>query len=97
MQTDQNYEAPRRKRTNNHIHRAEKLGDLSMADHMILNKEVESRNHRRNAVFGQDLADQWIQIYLRKRSFKRNDEKLTKVLRSDSQSESDFHGIWHCV
>ena len=71
MQTDQNYEAPRRKRTNNHIYRAEKFGYLSMADHMILNKEVESRNHRRNVVFVQDLAHQWIQIYLRNKSFNR--------------------------
>ena len=45
------------------IPRAEKFGDLIMADHDVLNVEGESRNNYRYAVVAQDLATQWIQSY----------------------------------
>ena len=54
---------PCRKRSNDHILRAEKFGDLITADHQILNEEGESRNNQRYAVILQGLATQWIQSY----------------------------------
>ena len=55
--------APCGKRANNHIHRAEKFGDLITADHKIINEEGESRNNHPYAIVVQDLATQWIQSY----------------------------------
>ena len=46
------------KRTNTHISRAEKFGDLITADHKMLNEEGESRNNHRYAVIVQDSVTQ---------------------------------------
>ena len=43
--------------------RAEKFGDLTTADHKVLDEESESRNNHRFVVVVQDLATQWIQSY----------------------------------
>ena len=54
---------PCRKRTGEPVPRAEKFGDLRIADHKIFNERGESRNNHRYAVVVQDLATQWIQAY----------------------------------
>ena len=54
---------PCRRRDEGPIPRAEKFGDLTTADHKILNEGTESRNNHRYAVVVQDLATQWIQSY----------------------------------
>ena len=55
--------APCRKRIGNSIPCAEKFGDLTTADHKVLNEDGESRNSHRYAVIVQDLATQWTQAY----------------------------------
>ena len=52
--------APRRKRTGNHIPRAEHVGDLITADHKVLNEECEARNNHRYAVIVQDFTTQMV-------------------------------------
>ena len=54
--------APCRKRAGEAVPRAE-FGDLTTADHKVLNEGGESRNNHRCAVVVQDLATQWIQPY----------------------------------
>ena len=39
-----------RKRTGNHIHRAENVGDLITADHKVLNEECDLRNSQRHKI-----------------------------------------------
>ena len=53
--------APCRRRTGEALPRAEKFGDLTTADHKVLNEEGESRNNHWYDVVVQDLATQWIQ------------------------------------
>ena len=54
--------APCRRRAGEALPRAEKFGDLTTADHKVLNIEgCESRDNHRHAVVVQDLATQWIQ------------------------------------
>ena len=55
--------APCRKRTGNSIPRAKKFGDLTTADHKVLNEDGESRNSHKFAVIVQDLATRWLQAY----------------------------------
>ena len=55
--------SPCRRRTGEVVPRAEKFGDLTTADHKVLNEEGESWNNHRYAVVVQDLATQWIQPY----------------------------------
>ena len=70
--TDRNYKicqktritwSLRRKRINGVVPRADKIGDLTEADHKILRGGCESRNNHRYAIVVQDLASQWIQSY----------------------------------
>ena len=53
--------APCRRRTGEALPRAEKFGDLTTADHKVLNEGCGSRDNQRYAVVVQDLATQWIQ------------------------------------
>ena len=55
--------APCRRRNGEAVHRADKFGDLIIADHKVLSDNCESRNNHRYAVVVQDLATQWIQVY----------------------------------
>ena len=50
-----------RKRTGNQVLVADKFGDLTTADHKVLNEGGDSRNNHRYPVMEQDLATQWIQ------------------------------------
>ena len=50
-------------RTGDAVLRSEKFGDLTTADHEVLNEGGESRNNHRYAIVVQDLATQWIQSY----------------------------------
>ena len=50
-----------RRRTGEAPPRAEKFGDLTTADHKVLNEGCESRDTQRYTVVVQDLATQWIQ------------------------------------
>ena len=52
-----------RRRTGAAIHRAERFGDLSTADHIVLGEGCESWNKHRYAEVVQHLATQWIQSY----------------------------------
>ena len=52
---------PCRRRTGEALSRAEKFGDLTTANHKVLNEGGESRANHRNAVVVKDLATQWIQ------------------------------------
>ena len=61
--------------------RADKFGDLVTADHKALGEGSESRNDHRYAVVVQDLATQWIQSYLRKKS-KKNLRKRRRACSS---------------
>ena len=55
--------APWRRRIGQALPRAEKFGDLTTADHKVLNEEGGLRNNHQYAVVVQDLATQWIQSY----------------------------------
>ena len=55
--------SPCRRRTGEALPRAEKFGNLTTADHKVLNEECESRDNHQYAVVVQDLATQWIQSY----------------------------------
>ena len=55
--------ALRRRRTGEAVPRAENFGDLTTADHKVLNEGGQSRNNDRYAVVVQDLATQWTPSY----------------------------------
>ena len=55
--------SPRRRRNGEAVPRAERFGDLIIADQKVLSDNCESRNNHRYAVVLQDLATQWIQAY----------------------------------
>ena len=55
--------APRRRRNSGAVPRAENLGHLMTANHMVLSENCESRNNHRHAIVVQDLATQWIHSY----------------------------------
>ena len=70
--TDRNYKicqktkiarAPCRRRIGGVVPRADKICDLTKADHKILRGGCESRNNHRYAIVVQELASQWIQSY----------------------------------
>ena len=69
-----------RKCTGTVVHRAENFGDLTTADHKVLNGKGGSRNNHRYAAVVQDLATQWIQsIPMKTKNFSGNTEELAKV------------------
>ena len=73
--------APCRRRNGEAVFRAEKIGDLTTADHKVFSDNCESRNNHRYAVVVQDLATQWIQSHpCKNKNFTGNPEKLAKVL-----------------
>ena len=89
---------PCRKRSNDHILRAEKFGDLITADHKILNEEGESRNNQRYAViFARCGHSVDTKLPMPNKNFTRRDEKLAEVPRCECQPEGDlqrkFFGI----
>ena len=65
--------------------RAEKFGDLTTADHKVLNGEGESRNNHRDAVVVQDLATQRIQSYPCKTKTSQETEKSSREFLEPSQ------------
>ena len=78
--------APCRRRNGEAVPRAEKLGDLTTADHKVLSDNCESRNNHRYAVVVQDLATQWIQAYpCKNNSSQETQRSLQKFLESQSQ------------
>ena len=84
--------APCRRRTAEAVPRAEKFGDLTTADHKVLNDEGESRNHHRYAVVVRDLATQWIQSYpCKNKNFLLDGQEFKKVLRAVGKAESHSH------
>ena len=87
--------APCRIRTGEAVPRAEKFGDLTTADHKVLNEGGESRNNHRYALVVQDLATQWIQSYPCKT---RDGKEFVKVLGSVTQAKNylykQFLGVW---
>ena len=80
--------APRIRRTGEAALRAEEFGDLTTADHKVLNEEGESRKHHRYAVVVQDLATQWMQSYPCKIKISRETEKN---VTGQTQSHSTEH------
>ena len=51
----------KRARTGDQVLWADKVGDLTTADHKVLNERGDSGNNHRYSVMDQDLATQWIQ------------------------------------
>ena len=81
--------APCRRRTGEAVPRAEKFGDLTTADHKVLNEEGETRNNHRYAVVVQDLATQWIQSYqCKKKNFSGDGKEFKKVSRAVRKAKS---------
>ena len=67
-------------KTHNHrITRAKEFGDLSTADHKVLNEEGESRS-----------SDRYVASRA-KQNLTRNKEQVTEVLRCECHSEGDLH------
>ena len=85
---------PGRRRDEGCIPRAEKFGDLIIADHKVLNEERESRNSHRYAVVVQDLASQ-------NQNFAGDGGESTKVSRAVTEAKSylygQFVGIWQIL
>ena len=81
------------------ILQTEKYGDLTTAEHKILNEGCESRNNHRHAVVVQVLASQW-NPYQTKTSQKteKNLRKFTEaVAEAKSYSYEQFIRIWHVL
>ena len=81
------------------VPRAGKFGDLTTADHKVLNEADESRNDHRYAVVWQNFATQWIQSYPCKTKTSQETEKSLRRFLEPSQKPKviwrwQFIGIW---
>ena len=73
------------------VPRAEIFGDLTTADHKVLNDNCESRNNHRCAVVVQDLATQWIQAHpCKNKNSTRNPEETCKSFWSPRGNQKSF-------
>ena len=80
--------APCRRRINGVVHRAEKIRDLTTADHKILSESCESRNNHRYAIVVQDLATQWMQSYpCNAKTSQETERSLQKFLEPSRMSK----------
>ena len=70
--------------------RAEKFGDLTRADHKVLNEEGDSRNNHRYAVVVQDLPTQWIQSYPCKAKTSQETDKSLRTFLEPSHEPKVF-------
>ena len=70
--------APCRTRISNTIPRAEKVGDLTTANHKVLKEDCESRNSHRYVVIVPDSATQWLQTYPGKTKTSHETEKSSR-------------------
>ena len=81
--------APCRTRISNTIPRAEKVGDLTTADHKVLKEECESRNSHRYVVIVPDSAMQWLQTLSGKTKTSRETEKSSRKLLEPKENYTD--------
>ena len=83
-----------RKNQKRSIVRTEKYGDLTTAEHKVLNEGRESRNNHRYAVVEQVLATQWKS----NQNFTGDGEESTKVSRAVAEAQRyscrQFIRIW---
>ena len=85
---------PCRRRNDETVPFAEKVGDLITADHKVLSENCESRNNHRYAIVKQDLATQWIQTYpCKTKTSQETQRSLQKFLEPDRNPKVIF-GIW---
>ena len=85
----QNYKGPCRTRISNTIPRAEKVGDLTTADHKVLKEECESRKSHRYVVIVPDSAMQWLQTLSGKTKTSRETEKSSRRLLEPKENYTD--------
>ena len=67
--------------------RAEKVGDLTSADHNVLSEGCQSRNNHRCAMMVQVLATQWIQPYRCKTNFLHETERSQRKFLEPSENQ----------
>ena len=72
--------APCRTRISNHLPRAEKVADLTTADHKVFTEDCESRNSHRYVVIVPDSATQWLQTDSGKTKTSQETEKSSRKL-----------------
>ena len=71
--------------------KAEKIGDLITADHIVLGEGFESRHNHRYAEVVQDLATQWTQSYPCKTKTSQETEKsLQKFLEPTRKPKVNY-------
>ena len=81
-----------RRRAGNSVFRTEKFGDLTTADHNVLNEGSASRHNHRYSIVVQDLASQWIQSYpCKTKPSKETEKEFTKISRAVSKSERNLY------
>ena len=69
-----------RRKSQSHIHRATKFGEVITADHKVFKEEGESRNNHRHVNVVQDLASHRILGYpCKTQTFARNSKEITKI------------------
>ena len=85
-----------RRRTGEAIRRAEKFGDLTTADHKVLNEGCESRDNHRYAVVVENLATQWIQFCPCKTKTSPETEKSSRKFVEPSHKQKSFTPATHC-
>ena len=82
---------PCRRRAGNSVTRAEKFGDLTTADHNVLNDRSASRHNHRYSIVVQDLTSQWIQSYpCKTKPSKETEKSLQKSFSSRLKSRTSF-------
>ena len=91
--------APCRRRNEGSIPRAEKFGDLTPAEHKILNEGRESRNNHRYAVVVQVLATQWNPCQTK--NSQETEKYLRKLTETGAEAKSysyvQFIIIWQVL
>ena len=87
---DTEVHAPAR-RTGEALPRAEKFGDMTTADHKVLNEGCASRDNQRYADVVQDLATQWTQSYPCKTKTSQETEKRLRKFLEPSQKPKVTH------
>ena len=84
--------APCRRRTGEAVPRAEKFGNLTTADHQVLDEEGESGNNHRYAVVVHDLATRIDSILsVQNQNVTGDGIEFTKVPRAVGKAESHLH------
>ena len=93
--------APCERRIGRVVPRAENFGDLTTADHKVINKESESRNILQYAVVVQDRATQRIQSYpCKTKSAPETEKSLSKFLEPPHRPKVVYgrlDGIWESM